>query len=226
MQQWKLTDLALQEITSLQHDGVILQPVDIIRIHRLSQAVETPETSRQLARGTPVPLGKFFLYPITLAASAFLEASEPYCKAEQQIFILAYAMAHGSDAEAMQAVGQGAVKEAVKWAKRLPVTVREMTLAIEECLGEEIPIDDPKAKHGMTAGELSSTLCALAGGSPEVWERQCSISYCCEVLRCIMRQNQADNQPSINDPRIIAERRLALYCEGLRRKSKKAREAI
>ena len=222
MQQWKLTDLALQEIASLQDDGVILQPIDIIRIHRLSQEVETPETQRQLARGIPVPLGKFFLYPITLAASAFLEASEPYCKEQNQPYLLAYAMAHGSDETAMQATGKQAVKNAIKWAKRLPVPVREMTLAIETVMGEEIPIDDPRAKkNGMSAGELSSTLCALVGGSPEIWERQCSISYCCEVLRCIMMQNQVENKPSINDPRIIAERRLGLYIEGLRKRHKK-----
>jgi hypothetical protein len=231
----KLSDLARAEINALRRDGVELTPDDVVRINALAWAVETPETRRLLARGVPVFLAeRVALWPLTLYASEWFRRVGGNMKHPEvstgtiRRMALAYAMAFGrSDGPELEIDGDRAARVVYEWAQKLKCTLQEIEVACGECmlqnddgLSEGIP-----AGHTIEPGDLSAFMVATCGGSPELWERQVSIGYVNAVLTAFIRQNRADNKPSLADPKMRAERALGLLCLNIRNREKRKAES-
>jgi hypothetical protein len=222
----QLNDLGRAEIDALQADGIALTPAEIVKISWLAWQVETPEHRMLSARGRPVFVGGITLWPLTArGADWFREVALklPDSLHEQA---LAYAMAYGrDDGTALDLTGREAEKAVKGWFRGLRATRRELTEALSQIIaqseGDEMP-PTADAPGEMSAGNMSAFLCAAAGGTPEMWERQVSSAYVLEMFRAVIKQNQADDRPATGDPRIEATKALAWYVHQIRESRKVA----
>jgi len=217
----KLSDLAAAEIEGLQAEGIVLTPAEIIEINALGWAVESPESRRLLARGVPVEVGGVFLWPLSLYAQEWFGRVGCRLRGEvRQAYALGFAMAHGRDpGEPLAIEGRTAERIITQWARGLRVTFGELNVAISQVLAQEEEAEQPPgpAGGGMPVGDFSAFLAATAGGDPDFWERRCAAGYAYAVLDAIVRQNSAENRPSMADPRIKAERALGWAIEKIKR---------
>ena len=221
----KLSELAEAEIESLRADGIDLTPADIIEINALGWAVESPETRRLLARGAPVAVGGTILWPMSLYAQDWF--NRVGCQLDgnrQQTFALAYAMAHGrNDGDPLAIDGRDAEKAVKRWGRSLKCTFGELNVAISQVLQQDEDADQPPEETGgMAMGDFSAFLAASCGGDPDFWERRCAAGYTHAVLDALVRQNSADGQKTMADPRIRAERALGWKIECIKRDRMKA----
>lgn len=218
----RLCDGARAEIDGLVGEGYSLTPDEIVHINALAWQVETPETRRQLSRGSPVPVGGVTLWPLTLAASCWYD--DVGCTLRPKwlrTIALGYAMAHCYDGADLPASGSAAAVAVLRFFHSLRCRTKELTLAMSEILaqdseGEQPP--DPSEPRGMGRGELSMHLATATGVSPDFWERRCSQSYVFETCAVIETQNREAGKPSKGDPRIRAIRALGWYVEKIKRR--------
>jgi len=219
----KLSELAEAEIESLRADGIDLTPADIIEINALGWAVESPETRRLLARGAPVAVGGTILWPMSLYAQDWF--NRVGCQLDgnrQQTFALAYAMAHGrNDGDPLAIDGRDAEKAVKRWGRSLKCTFGELNVAISQVLQQDEDADQPPEETGgMAMGDFSAFLAASCGGDPDFWERRCAAGYTHAVLDCIVRQNSAEGQKTLADPRLKAERAIGWAIEKIKKSRK------
>jgi hypothetical protein len=78
----------------------------------------------------------------------------------------------------------------------------------------------------MGIGDFSAFLASACGATPDFWERRCAASYCHAVLDALVRQNRADDKPSISDPRIQADRALGWAVEKIRQSRKESKADV
>jgi hypothetical protein len=226
-----LTDLAQAEIDALQADGIALTPAEIVKVNWLATQVETPEHRMLYARGCPAFVGGVVLWPLTTrAANWYRRVALRSMPASLYRPALAYAMAFGRseglELDQPSHTAQGAI---TAWHDRLTCTRAELDQAMAQILSQSEIDEQPPPLPGadkldgdMTPGDMSAFLCASAGGSPDMWERQVSCSYVLAMFQTIIQQNKADNRPSQGDPRITATRALGWYCHKIRKARKVA----
>lgn len=222
----KLSDLAAAEIESLRANGITLEPAEIVELNALGWAVESPETRRLLARGVPVAVGGAYLWPLSLYAQEWYQRVGCQLAGEiRQVYALAYAMAHGRDSgDPLAFEGRAAAAAVTRWARRLRCTYRELMVAVSQVLAQdEEPEQPPSETGGMAIGDFSAFLAASCGGDPDFWERRCAAGYAFAVLDAMVRQNSAENRPTMADPRIKAERALGWAIEKIKRARAKAK---
>ena len=222
-----LTDLAQAEIDALQADGIALTPAEIVKINWLATQVETPEHRMLYARGCPVFVGGVILWPMTARAAEWFKRTGLAMPASLHERALAYALAYGrSDGTELDRIGRVAESAVKAWAVRLTCTDRELTQAASQIIAQtetdEMPPVENASQDGMTAGDMSAFLCAAAGGTADMWERQVSSAYVLAVLRSIIAQNRADDRPVAGDARIDANKALGWYCHLIRESRKGA----
>ena len=227
-QHHKLSDVAADHIDALAGEGIVCNPAEVIMINALAWEIESPRHRAALARGVPVFIGSVALWPLTLAAEAWWTA----CLAEHagdtaQMMLLAYAMAHAHDQDALDAISPRASgKVATQWAKGLRVRAKELSVAVGEVLAQDddLPrLAGPKDKpdSGLSAGQIVAILTATAGGPPSVWESEVSIGYIREQLRAISAQQAAENGGSLKDSEMVAAtRQMGLYMEQIRARAR------
>lgn len=222
----KLCSLARGEIDALLADGITPTPEEIVEINALAWRIVNPETRRLLARGRPVSIGGYYLWPLTMRAIDWLEANE--CDLDKVTPALGYAMCYGrSESSELDVYGIEAEKAVKAWFRSLRVHMNEFIEAVSQVDAQdtkpELP-PDPTGKP-MTLGDFSCFLSATCGGNADFWERRVSLSYGLSVLSMIVQQNHADKRPCAQDPRIIAERAMGFAVEKIRARHK-AEEAV
>lgn len=177
-EQVKLTDYSAAQIEKLKSSGVNLTPEHILTIAAIGRLVESPSARLDCARGRPVVISGVSLYPLTLAASDWFtrhqKAMGDYC-----LHALAYAMAHGR--EPLPEINVARVVK--QWASTLKCRLKELDVACQQVLAQDAqPESSNNNKDSMTIGDLSMTMTSICGGSPDVWEYQCSMRYVNELL--------------------------------------------
>jgi hypothetical protein len=224
----KLSDIASDHIDALAADGIACTPDEVVMLNALAWELDTPRHRAALARGVPVFAGSVALWPLTLAGEAWWQACiEEHKDDTTQMQLLAFAMAHARDQDALDAIGPRASgKVAAQWAKRLRVRAKELSAAVGEVLAQDddIPrLAGPKDKpdSGLTPGQIVAILTATAGGTPKVWESEVSIGYIREQLRAVSAQQAAENCGSLKDSEMVAAtRQLGLYMEQIRARAR------
>ena len=213
----QLNDLAREEIESLARDGIVCTPAEIVELNALGWSVESPQTRMALARGRPVKLGGEWLWPFTIQGIYWMIRNG--FPLDRITTAMAYAMAHAySEGAELESEGAEAARAVRQWYRKLRVTPGQVEAAIKiidrQDAGAELP-SDPDGKT-MSLGDYSAFLSAVAGATPDFWERRCSMSYTRSVLTIITVQNHAENKPCANDPRIVAERALGWAIDKIR----------
>ena len=221
----KLSELAEAEIETLRADGIDLTPAEIIEINALGWAVSFPETRVLLARGAPVTIGSTILWPMSLYAQDWF--NRVGCEMgglRRQAYAMAYAMAHGRDeGDPLAMSGRKAELVVMGWGLFLKCTFGELNVAISQILQQDEDAEQPPSETGgMAIGDFSAFLAASCGGDPDFWERRCAAGYTHAVLDALVRQNSADGQKTMADPRIRAERALGWKIECIKRDRMKA----
>ncbi len=226
-----LCGLAEAEIDDLLADGATLTPADIVRLNALAREVESPESRRLLSRGIPVFVGGATLWPLTLAAHEWMDRALPAMPSDRlKTAALAYAMAYGRSERGLDHDGAEAKRAVQRWLGRLRCTWGELQVAMAQIIEQDERPDTPeKPAHlppdigdgrALSVGELSAVLASTAGGTPDYWERQCSTSYCFQMISVIVRQNAADGKPLHDDTRLLAEMALGKAIEEIRNRGK------
>lgn len=217
-----LCDLAKVELERLESLGVKVTPEDIVWLNYLCWKVRTPEARRLLSRGRPIPVGGTWLWPLTMAAFEWLRVNN--VKLDRPSEWIGYAMAYArSDGHELDVEGKRAIASVKEWASNLKCTRQELFEAIAQVDSQESVPETPPDSSGspMSLAQMSSLLSTNCGGSPEFWERRCSLGYAVSSLTTYIVQNHADKTPSMYDPRIVAERALGYAIEKIIAKAKK-----
>jgi hypothetical protein len=217
-----LCDIAAAEIEALQADGVTVTPSDVVLLNAIGHEIECPTLRMGLARGVPVAVGGVTLWPLTLAgADWFRRHCEAFTGIQRQTQALAYAMANGRE----ELPEVDVVRVVTAWAPRLKCRQAEIDEAIRQVYDHDETIEshcrvEPDKKTQAAAGELSMIVTSLAGGRPEWWERQCSISYVVALIQKLLAQSKGDGARVPNDKmRLLAI--LAYVAERIRRRGNK-----
>jgi hypothetical protein len=160
---------------------------------------------------------------LTLAAEGWWQRAQEHAKREgHQIALLAFAMAHSRDPDALDMVPpETGYKTADAWIRKQACRPSEVATAIGEVLAQEDTgpdVEDPKASgDGMTPGQMVAILVASAGGPPDLWERQVAVGYLREQLAAVHAQRMAENGSSLRDSDMVAAtRKLGLAVEEIR----------
>jgi len=217
----QLSDLARAELETLAAEGIVPSWDDVAELNALGWQVETPETRRELARGSPVSVGGVTLRPLTLAGWAWFERVGEQCR--DQNAALAYAMAHGANVCRERSgwrllfdllrgkAGESELDCATpidvwEWRRKIRATERELVLAVAEVIDQDRGPELPPRKDSPGLADLSAVIVAAVGGDPDTWERQVRIGYVGEVMAAVARsQGTGDGKPDPNDPRIQAQ---------------------
>jgi hypothetical protein len=214
-ERYRLNDLARAELDALRAAGVTPSDDEIVEINALAADVLSPDTRRALARGRPFRAGSAWLWPLTIAAADWFQtvgADLPDPGAA-----LGYAMAHGGDD--LATIGAAEVDA---WFRSLKCRRGELDLAIAACIEQDEQPETPTrdTDHAPTPGELSATMMAAVGGTPEMWERQVSIGYVRAVLETLGAQHSAGTS---HVPPSVARATMALgmACERIKGRGRK-----
>ena len=223
----KLCDLARAEIEALAEAGIACTPDDVVLLNALAWKVETPTHRMALSRGAPVFAGSVALWPMTLASESWWQrAIEGTGRESRQTALLAFAMAHSRQQDALDAIDPAtAYKQADAWSRRLPCRRGELMEAISQVLAQDDngpSVRDPKAEAGaMPPGQMVSVLVSAAGGPPEMWERQVAIGYLREQFQAANAQMAAEQGGSLRDSDMVhATRQLGLAVEAIRQRNR------
>lgn len=229
---YRLTDIAREEIDALIADGITPTAQEVLDIQRLSEACAAPDAALgSLARGKPVTLGVEVVWPPTIAAAAFIEEVGPLASDEvERFYIFAYACRFGRDASRIYERGAAARDNARAWRRRLRCTNLEAVEAIEALTADTMPSPpgkemDAEERRGALI-DLALRAAALVGGSPEVWETQAAIPAVARVIDLAYEQKRAEGKSAKHDPRIAAVRALGEYVLALREARKAAANGI
>jgi hypothetical protein len=215
-----LCDLAAAEIDALANDGVAVTPRDVVLLNAIGHEIESPPLRMALARGAPLAVGGVTLWPLTLAgADWFRRHCEAFTGIRRQTQALAFAMANGGE----PLPEAGVVAVVASWAGRLTCRQEEVEEAIRQVRAQDETIEQHCApesgkKSPAASGELSLIVAALAGGRPEWWERQCSISYVVALIVRLLAQAEHGKAPNEKLRRLAI---LAYVSERIRRRGSK-----
>lgn len=217
---WRLTDVAKDELAELEADGVPFTPQDVLTVQYLScDLLRRTGGAETLSRGAPVEVGGVVLWPFTLAGAAFYrEMTNGERNELRALRACAYAMAHGGD-DCIYARGDEAEKAMDAWWWRIRATREAIAEAVAECLELSPRVEDPMAED-RDRTSLALFAAALVGGSPEMWERQCSIASVRRIVDLAQRVRSVGAPPSKDASRIEAVRRLGLYVESIRARAR------
>lgn len=229
----RLNDLAAREIDALEADGIRPTAAEVVKLNALGWAIETPCARRELSRGVPVMLCEgVYLWPLTIQAADWQDrVGENLTPSKTDLLFhhrlsvdlplvaLAYAMAHAyAEGSELEIDGPGASKTVLRWASRLKCTAEGLKEAIADVVAQQDSPDFPHNDDGrrMSVGEFSIHLSARCGGTPEFWERRCSISYAATLLASVAHQSAADGKTISGDLKISALSALGIESERIR----------
>ena len=229
----RLNDLAAREIDALEAEGIRPTAAEVVKLNALGWAIETPCARRELSRGVPVMLCEgVYLWPLTIQADDWQDRvgenlapskadalRHPRLSWNLPLFALAYAMANAYEkGNALDIDGEEASASVLRWTSKIKCTADGVKKAIADVIAQQdaptLPLNEDGAK--MSNGEFSAFMASKCSGTPEFWERRCSIGYACAVLSTIVKQAAADGKPLSNDPKIMATRAFWLEADRIR----------
>ena len=217
----ELSSQAEGELAALRLAGVTVTDADIVRINALCWEIESPSHRMALARGCPVEVGGAWLWPMTLAASAWFD--EYGCNYKDAEMALAYAMAHGKD-DKIEYSGERDIK---MFARRLTCRRQPLRLAMSYVIAQDEQDAIPPPKHENhetpTQGDLSAMMMATCGGDVAMWERRVSIGYVAEVLSVQAAQESAGEKGDHSPAWKRANLALAYALEAIEKRGKDGR---
>jgi hypothetical protein len=231
----RLNDLAAREIAALEAEGIMPTAAEVVKLNALGWAIETPTLRRELSRGVPQQLcPDVYLWPLTIQAADWHERvgeklapsrkamiMHPGLSSDLPALALAYAMAHAySEGDELDAEGDDAADKVIAWASGLKCTAEAFGACIAEVVAQQdapdLPRSDETGKR-MTAGEFSVYLASRCGGTPEFWERRCSIGYAATLLSAVVHQSLADGKPITHDAKMAATMAMGMESDRIRK---------
>lgn len=235
----RLNDLAAREIAALEAEGIRLTAAEVVKLNALGWAIETPCARRELSRGVPVMLCEgVYLWPLTIQAADWFDRvgerlrpskmdaiRHPRLSADLPMLALAYAMANCyAEGNPLDAEGPEASRAVLAWASKLKCTCETFRDGIQSVIAQQDAptINEESETPSIKPGEFSVYLAARAGGTPEYWERACSVGYAVAVFMAILKQAAADGAPLPNDPKLLATRAFGIEVERIRESRKDA----
>jgi hypothetical protein len=233
MNERTISDYALAEIELLATEGITdLTPAEIIEINALAREADNPAVARMMARGIPVEVGGAWLWPLTLrAADWYSRVGCIMAREHDREAALGYAMAHGrADDMSLCIDGPDALRAVRRWISGLSCTMAEYRTALAEILdqgddhAEDYRIERPgeTRQPGMSIADVSAQMVALCGGTPDQWERACSMQYALAVMRTALRQASADGKSAADDARLDALARMGVAIQRIKDKRRAA----
>ena len=229
-----ISGYAQAEIDALAIEGVTdLAPAEIVEINSLAREFDNPAVARSLARGTPVDCGGAWLWPMTMRAAEWFDRVGCHLARESdREASVGYAMAYGRTEGPELAVTLADAPKAVRaWLAGLRCTRDEYRLAVAEVLDQsadstkDYQIENPHRQKPvpLSIGDLSALMVAQIGGSPEQWERTCSMHYALAVLQTAMKQNAAEGKTAIDDARMNARGAMGVCIQRIKDKRQAAK---
>lgn len=224
---WKLTDLAQDEIAALEADGVKVTPQDVLTIQALSlEAIGRFEDGIK-PKGKPVICGNVTLWPLTIAAAIWQSETNELLKEsdwDSKLFVLAYAMANGHNAEAL-VEGKAALQAVKQWAKKITCSTADLIEAINDVLGDRPRVsltkkkaDDEEEQAAKVPLYLLETATAIFGNA-ETAEYQMSMEYVANIIhRHFVLSATANGGKVIDSKTTDGLRKLAMFVDELRAK--------
>jgi hypothetical protein len=213
-ERYTLNDLARAELEALREAGALVTDDDVIEINALAADVLRPDVRRALSRGRPVECGGAWLWPLTIAAADWFQ--ETGAGMPDETAALAFAMAHGDRAD-LHAQSWPQVKA---WRRALKCRPGTLAIAIADIIAQDEETEIPRRaddNDGTSPGELSASMMATAGGTPEMWERQVSIGYVRSVLSVLGAQAKASGvSPAV----ARATMALGMACEKIKARAR------
>jgi hypothetical protein len=210
----ELNSIAEGEIAALRLDGITPTDADVVLINALCWAVQSPRIRMELAKGRPVQCGNRWLWPLTLCAEEWFRREGADCPDPRGA--LAYAMSRAHD----ESLSVATYADAKAWIKGTLATSDQLLEATAQVVSQERGPDMPPSDdaNGLTAGELSAALLATAGGTADMWERQCSIGACKATLDVLAAQQRADGKSIFQSAKIKATIALGWAVERIRQR--------
>ncbi len=210
-----ISGYAQAEIDALAIEGVTdLTPAEIVEINSLAREFDNPAVARSLSRGVPVECGGAWLWPMTIrAAEWFDRVGCNLARQSDREAAVGYAMTYGRTEGLELAVTLADAPRAVRaWLAGLRCTMDEYRLAVAEVLDQaadttrDYQIENPNKQKPipLAIGDLSAMMVVHLGGTPDQWERTCSMHYALAVLQTAMNQNAAEGKTAIDDARMNA----------------------
>jgi hypothetical protein len=209
-----VSHLAEIELDALADAGITPTPAEIVELSALGHLVETPETSGMMARGEPVRVGGAVLWPFTYSGAHWYDSVGDTCQDPHAA--LAYCFAHGHS----DSIHDATDKDVRAWRDKLTCTRGELDVAIMQVVSQDADAELPRRKDEEKSSHhsLVATLIAAAGGTPDMWERQMSISYVRRVMDAIIAHNAERGKSDDGDPRLRAQVALYWAAEKIRRR--------
>lgn len=225
----RLHDLALAEIEKLDADGVKYTPHDVVMLNAIAFGIEHPASRLELARGRPISVGGTTLWPFTLYGSDWYERVGMTLKgAKLQLWGVAFALAHGWQEERLLDFPDNeATKRVAKWARSLTCRQQQLEEAVSDIISQDMqPEDigdiDQQNTRMPSHGDLSAELSAMCGGTPDQWERLCTVPYALALIRTIRAQNDESGRSTAKDDRMRYDRAMGNYLKRIYRRHEKA----
>jgi hypothetical protein len=226
-----ISGYAQAEIDALAIEGITgLTPAEIVEINAIAREFDNPAVARSLSRGTPVECGGAWLWPMTIrAAEWFDRVGCNLARESDREAAVGYAMTHGRTEGLELCVTLSDAPKAVRaWLAGLSCTMDEYRLAVAEVLDQSsdmtkhYQIENPHKQKPtpLSIGDLSAMMVAHIGGTPEQWERTCSMHYALAVLQTAMKQDAAEGKSAIDDARLNAQGAMGVCIQRIKDKRK------
>ena len=224
---WTLCDLAEDEISALEAEGIQPTAQNILDIQALALDAMGDFDDGLRLHGSPVSIGGVVLWPMTIAGCIWRGEVEEKLAADDfssRLYVLAYALAHGHDKEALSLQGRDALKAVLRWARGLRCSLSDLSAAVNDVMADRPRVvfaSDVDAESGKSApAEIAEMAMAIFGTDPDIWRYQLSLE---EVIAIIRRHSALKKQKSTVEVRKVeALRELAKYVDDIRKRAKEA----
>lgn len=199
-----LAQIAQRELDALRGEGIEPTDAEIVWLNDLGRVVENVALLVDGARGCPVRVGDVVLWPLTIQAVEWFDGQvlRHFTDDLFHVYALGFGMQFGRSewlpdyarAESFaHLLGYEANRAAVnEWAKRLPITVRELQAGIAAVINAE---DAPHAikrptgwdDKGMPESDIVCELVTATGLQAEYWRRHAH-GEAAQALRSVYRR--------------------------------------
>jgi len=180
-----LNDLAEHKISELTQAGHTVTPADAVMLNAICwqmKGIGGEHCGGSRGRAVEVCEG-VWLRPLTIQAMTVIEDMDiDDMSAENQLYVMAYLMAHGHKPCAFDCVD--VITEGIRWGKRLPCTPQALELAVTDInrQSQDYPTGKTTDAGGGSVADLVSILQRRFGETAEYWESAVSAAYAMGML--------------------------------------------
>ena len=223
---WTICELAEDELNALEADGIKPTAQDVLAIQALALDAMGDFDDGLRLHGAPVSIGGVVLWPLTIAGCIWREEVEARLGAgdySARLYVLAYALAHGHDKDALNVYGRDALKAVWRWARGLRCGLVDLVAAVNDVMADKPRVVSDESKDdadNSAPSEIAEMAMAIFGTDPDIWRYQLGLE---EVIAIIRRHNAIRRHGNAVEARKMdALRDLARYVDGIRKRAKGA----